>query len=198
MSSKYFKSAAANDEYPVALYLAAVAQVIRVVGFDKASCKSDALALVIRSRDEGYYFLPEDFDTATKAMAWLLTKEQTTLFERSILEAVSGEFLPVSKGNLVMYLIKSYLDAKDNEEFVGFIGKIGDKVNLTVRIISTCRSTSEFGEAFYTRGVTSDGKAVAFYVKSELCGTVNVSAKVKAHNTVSGAHVTYINYVKVV
>ena len=190
-----FTKASDTEVYETGLFLAAVAEVIRLQGFQKHTTAQNACALVIANRDEGHEFATEDFLTAGLAIGWLSEKEVLSPFEREVLNAVQDTELHIRQLNLVQYLIKMYNDIR-NVKSGAHIGSIKERMTLQVEVLSSEYAESEWGASYRTKAVTDAGDVVLWYAKAPQHGNLTITGTVTKHTEFGGVKTTHLNRVK--
>ena len=191
--------------YPLGVYLAAVAEVLRTKGFLKETCAADAFQLVVANKDNEYEFAVEDWVTAAEAVAWMSEKDVRPGFEADLQAALSYTEIPQNKMRLVMYVVKMYVENKAKVEALPdglkdsqHVGSLKERLTLSVNVFESTHTVSEWGESYRTKAADVNGNFVTWYAKTEIAkGDVSITGTVTKHNVFNGVNETYLNRVVV-
>lgn len=191
--------------YPLGVFLAAVAEVIRTRGFLKEMCAADAFQLVVANKDNEHEFAVEDWVTAAEAVAWMLGKDARPGFEADLQAAVACTDIPQNKMRLVMYVVKMYVENKAKVEALPdglkdsqHVGSLKERLTLSVNVFESNYVSSEWGDSYRTKGMTPEGNIVMWFAKEQVAfGPCTIKGTVAKHNNYNGVNETYLNRVAV-
>ena len=201
--------------YPLGVYLAAVAEVLRtkfnnIVTVErnaefKANCASDAFQLVVKNKDGDHEFAVEDWVTAAEAVAWMSEKDVRPGFETDLQAALSYTDIPQNKMRLVMYVVKIYVENKAKVEALPdglkdsqHVGSLKERLTLSVNVFESNYVSSEWGDSYRTKGLTPEGNIVMWFAKEQVAfGPCTIKGTVTKFNNYNGVNETYLNRVSI-
>jgi len=183
--------------FQTGLYLAAVAQVIRLYGFDKQATAERAARLTIEAQENAEAIEVQDFVVAGNALVRVLETPPTSSFGYDLLAAVQKDVLTARDLKLVAYAVKGYWDVKDVKTGA-HIGAIKQRMELVVTVLSSEEKDSEWGTSYQTKAVTEDGNAVLWYAKEQQAGVRHIKGTVTKHTDFNGVKTTHLNRVSLV
>lgn len=149
-----------------------------------------------------------------RVSAWytlaMLKGEKISDFNMNLFKIVNepGKKIPFFHNGILKYIIKTDASQRKTEEIESlgynskYVGKAGDKLVLSLRIMRCTRIHSPGQYDFYSAvGITEDGNLFNFSPKSAITPTdgytYRISCKVKSHhsdNYLNGYNVTRVNY----